>query len=235
MLEPVQRGKFGESPSYVVTHPIAATCGGQLDLLERSVKAWTERCASVEAEAVLLSGQTRYADDETPLQREGSVPLTETLPIPQPELKAFTKKENFDPVLPASKWAREDNDCDDERKRSSQGLGLSYSSSGSENAGDGPSKTDELEFGSKLNIPVLSESAMNEEKRKNIKREERDAGMICMTLQESGIGVKAKVSALQENHQTGSDRGGEIGSETDGKRVEAEKGMIMTEIEVERE
>ncbi|KAE8655005.1 hypothetical protein F3Y22_tig00117034pilonHSYRG00450 [Hibiscus syriacus] len=28
MLGPVQKGKFGESPSYVVTHPIAATCGG---------------------------------------------------------------------------------------------------------------------------------------------------------------------------------------------------------------
>ncbi|KAE8666186.1 hypothetical protein F3Y22_tig00112507pilonHSYRG00228 [Hibiscus syriacus] len=38
-LGPVLRVEFGESPSYVVTHPIAATCGGQLDLLERSVEA----------------------------------------------------------------------------------------------------------------------------------------------------------------------------------------------------
>ncbi|KAE8733254.1 hypothetical protein F3Y22_tig00001425pilonHSYRG00001 [Hibiscus syriacus] len=150
-----------------------------------------QRGANIEAEAVGLSGRTRYAEDEISLQRKGSVPLTETLPIPQPELKAFTKKEKIDPVLPASKWSREDNDSDDEGKRSSQGLGLSYSSSGSENAGDGPSKADELDFGTEVNVPVLSESAMNEEQRKNIKRGEI-GGMMCMTLQESGIGVKAK-------------------------------------------
>ncbi|KAE8727805.1 Secretory laccase, putative isoform 1 [Hibiscus syriacus] len=38
-LGPVLRVEFGELPSYVVTHLIAATCGGQLDLLERSVEA----------------------------------------------------------------------------------------------------------------------------------------------------------------------------------------------------
>ncbi|KAL2489934.1 RNA recognition motif (RRM)-containing protein [Forsythia ovata] len=38
-------------------------------------------------------------------------------------------------ILPASKWAREDNESDDEQKRSPRDLGLTYSSSGSENAG----------------------------------------------------------------------------------------------------
>ncbi|KAK8597416.1 hypothetical protein V6N13_094828 [Hibiscus sabdariffa] len=131
-----------------------------------------QRGANVEAEAVGLSGRTRYAEDETPSQRKGSVPLFETLPIPQPELKEFTKKEKIDPVLPASKWTREDNDSDDEEKRSSKGLGWSYSSSGSENGGDGPSKADELDFGNEVNVPVPSESAMDEEQRKNIERDD---------------------------------------------------------------
>ncbi|MBA0694185.1 hypothetical protein Goari_004505, partial [Gossypium aridum] len=146
-----------------------------------------QRGANVETEVAGLSGQTRYAEDEIPSQRKGSVPLAETLPIPQPELKAFTKKEKTDPVLPASKWAREDNDSDDEEKRSSKGLGLSYSSSGSENAGDGHGKPDELEFGTDVNIPVPSESAMNEEQRQKLRRLEVALIEYRESLEEQGI------------------------------------------------
>ena len=102
-----------------------------------------QRDANAEPDPVGLSEWTHYTEDEIPSQRKGSVPLAETLPIPQPELKAFRKKEKIDPVLPSSKWAREDDDSDDGEKRSTRGLGLSYSSSGSENAGDGPSKRSE--------------------------------------------------------------------------------------------
>ncbi|TYI77100.1 hypothetical protein E1A91_D06G122600v1 [Gossypium mustelinum] len=146
-----------------------------------------QRGANVETEVAGLSGRTRYAEDEIPSQRKGSVPLAETLPIPQPELKAFTKKEKTDPVLPASKWAREDNDSDDEEKRSSKGLGLSYSSSGSENAGDGHGKADELEFGTEVNIPVPSESAMNEEQRQKLRRLEVALIEYRESLEEQGI------------------------------------------------
>ncbi|KAK8602615.1 hypothetical protein V6N12_052420 [Hibiscus sabdariffa] len=146
-----------------------------------------QRSANVEAEAVGLSGRTCYAKDETSSQRKMSVPLTETLPIPQPELKAFTKREKIDPVLPSSKWAREDNDSDDEEKRSSKGLGLSYSSSGSENDGDGPSKADELEFGTVVNITVPSESAMNEEQRQKLRRLEVALIEYRESLEEQGI------------------------------------------------
>lgn len=79
---------------------------------------------------------------------------------------------------------------------------------------------------------------------------------MCTTLQESDIEVKAKVRALHGNNPTeagikkmiqkrtvkGTEKerdimtckmkGGERGSETVGKRVEAEKEMTMTEIEV---
>ncbi|KAG4195380.1 hypothetical protein ERO13_A06G109900v2 [Gossypium hirsutum] len=146
-----------------------------------------QRGANVETEVAGLSGRTRYAEDEIPSQRKGSVPLAETLPIPHPELKAFTKKEKTDPVLPASKWAREDNDSDDEEKRSSKGLGLSYSSSGSENAGDGHGKADELEFGTEVNIPVPSESAMNEEQRQKLRRLEVALIEYRESLEEQGI------------------------------------------------
>ncbi|XP_022750338.1 protein RRC1-like isoform X2 [Durio zibethinus] len=129
-----------------------------------------QRDANAEPEPMELSGWTQYVEDEIHSKRKGSVPQAETLPISHPEQNVFTKKDKIDPVWPASKWAREDDDSDDEEKRSTQGLGLSYSSSGSENAGDGPSKVDELEFGTDVNIPAPSESAMNEEQRQKLRR-----------------------------------------------------------------
>lgn len=120
---------------------------------------------NVEPEPVGFSGWNRYGEDEKLSQGTDSAPLATTIPIPQPELKAFTKKEKNDPVLPASKWAVEDDESDDEQKRSSRGLGLSYSSSGSENAGDCLSKADDTELATDTSILVQSDSGMNEEQR----------------------------------------------------------------------
>ncbi|XWS17875.1 hypothetical protein CRYUN_Cryun33cG0106100 [Craigia yunnanensis] len=145
-----------------------------------------QRDANAEQESMGLSGWTHYAEDEIHSERKASVPLVEALPIPQPELKAFTKKDKIDPVLPASKWAREDDDSDDEEKRSTGGLGLSYSS-GSENAGDGPSNADELEFGTDFNIAAPSESAMNEEQRQKLRRLEVALIEYRESLEERGI------------------------------------------------
>ncbi|XVE53516.1 hypothetical protein DITRI_Ditri03aG0009500 [Diplodiscus trichospermus] len=128
-----------------------------------------KRDVNAELEPMGLSGWTHYAEDKIHSEHKGSVPVAETLPIPQPELKAFTKKDKIDSVLPASKWAREDDDSDDEEKRSTRDLGLSYSS-GSENVGDVPSKADDLEFGTDVSIPAPSESAMNEEQRQKLRR-----------------------------------------------------------------
>lgn len=119
-----------------------------------------------ESDRAGFTGWKNYEEDEKPSQSGGSLPMGSTLAIPQPELKAFTKKEKNDPILPASKWAVEDDDnSDDERKRNSRGLGLGYSSSGSENAGDGTSKADETDFVTDASIPAQPESAMNEEQR----------------------------------------------------------------------
>ncbi|KAJ0090699.1 hypothetical protein Patl1_12602 [Pistacia atlantica] len=117
---------------------------------------------NVEPEPVAFSGWNHYGEDEKLSQGAGSVPLATTIPIPQPELKPFTKKEKNDPVLPASKWAVEDDESDDEQKRN---LGLSYSSSGSENAGDGLSRADDMELATDTSILVQSDSGMNEEQR----------------------------------------------------------------------
>ncbi|TKY45633.1 U2 snRNP-associated SURP motif-containing protein [Spatholobus suberectus] len=103
------------------------------------------RETSAEPESVGLSAWNHYGVEDLQSQGRSSVSLSPTIPIPQPELKAFTKKEKSDPVLPASKWAREDDESDDEQSRSGKNLGLSYSSSGSENVGDDLVKADESE------------------------------------------------------------------------------------------
>ncbi|KAK0572662.1 hypothetical protein LWI29_035023 [Acer saccharum] len=142
---------------------------------------------NVESEQAGFSGWKRYEEDEKQSHGGGSVPLATTLAIPQPELKAFVKKEKNDPVLPASKWALEDDDSDDEQKRSSRGLGLSYSSSGSENADDGPSKADEVDFATDSSIPVQPESGMNEEQRQKLRRLEVALIEYRESLEERGI------------------------------------------------
>ncbi|PON68353.1 Splicing factor-like protein [Parasponia andersonii] len=140
----------------------------------------SRREMNVEAEPAALSGWNHFAEDE------GSV-ISQTLPIPQPELKAFIKKERSDPVLPASKWARDDDDSDDEQKRSARGLGLSYSSSGSENAGDGPSKADEMESATDSCITAQPDSGMSEEQRKKLRRLEAALIEYRESLEERGI------------------------------------------------
>ncbi|KAE8677809.1 hypothetical protein F3Y22_tig00111495pilonHSYRG00018 [Hibiscus syriacus] len=76
-----------------------------------------QRKPNAEPESLGLSEWIRYGEDDIHSERKVSVPLVETFPVPQPELKAFTKKDKINPVLPASKWAREDDDSDDEEKR----------------------------------------------------------------------------------------------------------------------
>lgn len=125
----------------------------------------SRRETSIEPEPVGFSGWNHYGEDGLQSQGKGSVPLAQTLPIPQPDIKSFTKKEKNDPVLPASKWSREDDESDDDHKSRGKGLGLSYSSSGSENAGDGNIKADELESAADTSISVQPDSGMNEEQR----------------------------------------------------------------------
>ncbi|KAI4306703.1 hypothetical protein L6164_029958 [Bauhinia variegata] len=144
-----------------------------------------QRETSIEPEPVGLSGWNHYEND-LPSESVGSV-LAPTLPIPEPELKPFMKKEKNDPVLPVSKWAREDDESDDEQKKSGKGLGLSYSSSGSENAGDGSVRADELESAADTSISAQPDSGMNEELRQKLRRLEVALIEYRESLEERGI------------------------------------------------
>ncbi|XP_042485174.1 protein RRC1-like [Macadamia integrifolia] len=139
-------------------------------------------------EPVGSSRWSNFEDDGLRLQGKGSsAPLAPTLPIPEAELKSFAKKGKSDPVLPVSKWAREDDGSDDEDKKNAQGLGLSYSSSGSENPGDGPSKADDVEVASDPSIPSHPDSGMNEEQRQKLRRLEVAVMEYRESLEERGV------------------------------------------------
>ncbi|KAL9442858.1 hypothetical protein AB3S75_016258 [Citrus x aurantiifolia] len=174
----------------------------------RYSSGWKE--TNMEAESMGLSGWNGYEEDEKLSQAVGSVPLGTTLTTPQPEIKAFTKKEKNDPVLPASKWALEDDESDDEQKRSSRGLGLSYSSSGSENAGDGPSKADDVDFTIDASIPVQPDSGMNEEQRQKLRRLEVSLIEYRESLEERGIKSSEEIEKKVAIHR---------------KRLESEYGL----------
>ncbi|KAL2576558.1 hypothetical protein AAZV13_16G083000 [Glycine max] len=145
-----------------------------------------QRETSAELDPVGLSAWNHYGDEDIQSQGRSSVPLAPTLPIPQPKLKAFTKKEKNDPVLPASKWAREDDESDDEQ-RSGKNLGLSYSSSGSENVDDGLVKADESESAADRSFSAHADSGMNEEQRQKLRRLEVALIEYGESLEERGI------------------------------------------------
>lgn len=124
-----------------------------------------QREGNAEMDAAGSSTWNHYGDDRSRSQVQGSTPLPQALSIPQPELKPFSKKEKAEPVLPASKWAREDDESDDEPKQGPRGLGLGYSSSGSENAADDPDYAEGIEDSANTGSANPHENSMNEEQR----------------------------------------------------------------------
>lgn len=82
--------------------------------------------------------------------------LATTIQIPQPEL-SFVGKEKNDIILPASKWAREDDEADDEQKKS-------YSS-GSDNAGGVTFKADDEDLKGNDCVRAQPDNGMDKEKR----------------------------------------------------------------------
>ncbi|CAN4109247.1 unnamed protein product [Withania somnifera] len=92
-----------------------------------------------------------------------------------------------DTILPTSKWARDDDESDDEQKRSSKDLGLTYSSSGSENTGDGLSKIKDAELTTDTSNSAYLESGINEELRQKLRRLEVALIEYRESLEERGI------------------------------------------------
>lgn len=88
--------------------------------------------------------------------------LDSTHPINRSEARAMSRKS--DAILPVSKWSRDDDASSDEDKKSSLGLGLGYSSSGSENVG-GTGRTDDAELTTDSDIFAHSDAGTNEEHR----------------------------------------------------------------------
>ncbi|XP_073122439.1 protein RRC1 isoform X1 [Henckelia pumila] len=116
---------------------------------------------------------------------EGSVSLPPSDPSLQKEL--FFSEAKNEPVLPSSKWAREDNESDDEHKRNAQELGLTYSSSGSENAGDGLYKNTEVDLTSDASNLAFLNVGMNEEQRQKLRRLEVALMEYRESLEEKGL------------------------------------------------
>ncbi|PWA76052.1 CID domain-containing protein [Artemisia annua] len=133
-------------------------------------------------------------------------PFTSQIPIPQPELKGFPNKTKPESVLPASKWAREDDENDDEQKRSTRDLGLGYSSSGSENAAGGHG----IEAMDTASTITSSDSSLTEEKRQKLRQIEVSLIEYRESLEERGLKkeeIEKKVVAHQKQLQYKYDAG----------------------------
>ncbi|KAJ0965753.1 hypothetical protein J5N97_026891 [Dioscorea zingiberensis] len=156
----------------------------------RDDSSWTSsnagrRESSLGTEPSGSVGWDQHSEEMIQVHGKGSAAaLAPTLVIPQPELKPFTsKKGKSEPVLPASKWNREDDGSDEDAK-ASQGLGLSYSSSGSENAG-GMEKVDDADM--VTDAVFHHDSSMSEEHRKKLRRIEVAVMEYRESLEERGI------------------------------------------------
>nr|XP_024363567.1 protein RRC1-like isoform X3 [Physcomitrium patens] len=97
--------------------------------------------------------------------------------IPMTGQKVFGEK--AEPVLPASKWTREDG-CSDNEDKDSKGLGLGYSSDGSEDVFKTDTKEDKLEY-------VVADSSMDEERRQKLRKLEVAIIEYRESLEERGI------------------------------------------------
>ncbi|KAI3990610.1 hypothetical protein MKX01_022910, partial [Papaver californicum] len=157
------------------------------------------RETNFDTERVSSSGWNQYKEDSVQPQGKGSVLLSPAFTIPQPELSAFTKKGKAEPVLPDSKWAREEDGSDNEDK--TQDLGLSYSSSGSENAGDCPSKVNDVEVSTDLSTLSHLDSGINEEQRQKLRRLEVAVMEYRESIEEQGIRSPGEIEKKVASHR----------------------------------
>lgn len=112
---------------------------------------------------ISVRGGSNTMDDDMPSMGRGSMTLPPKDLNLQPDVNSSEGKN--DSILPSSKWAREDEESDEDRDRSTRDLALAYSSSGSENAGDVLYKTEELEVTTDASNSIHLDSLVNEEQR----------------------------------------------------------------------
>ncbi|KAL6629961.1 hypothetical protein ACP70R_029726 [Stipagrostis hirtigluma subsp. patula] len=95
-----------------------------------------------------------------------------------------SKKPKYDPVLPASKWSREDDISDDEDRKGGRGLGLSYSS-GSDTASElGKVDMTEVSAGHASHHP---DTIVDEEHRQKLRQIEISVMQYRESLEEQGL------------------------------------------------
>ncbi|KAL2544645.1 RNA recognition motif (RRM)-containing protein [Forsythia ovata] len=126
---------------------------------------------------------------ENDMQSEGtgSVSLPLLNPLSQPELNSSMSSGKNGSLLPTSKWAREDVESDEEQERSATDLGLTYSSSGSERAGDSLNITEEVELTAVASNSSHLDGGTNEEQRQKLRRLEVALMEYREALEEQGI------------------------------------------------
>ncbi|KAL3844071.1 hypothetical protein ACJIZ3_001474 [Penstemon smallii] len=160
-----------------------------------------------------LSSKIDYMVEEMQSKGREAVFLPPSDLTLQPELNSNDEKNES--ILPASKWAREDDVSDDEHEGSARDLGLTYSSSGSENIGDSLYKTHEIERNTDTSNSAHLDGGMNEEKRQKLRRLE---------------------VALMEYRESLEDRGIKSSEEIEGKvsihrsRLQAEYGLLDSNV-----
>ncbi|KAK4485837.1 hypothetical protein RD792_008484, partial [Penstemon davidsonii] len=143
------------------------------------------------------SGWNSYVEEDVQSKGRGSALSPPSDFSLQPELNS--KEEKNESILRTSKWAREDNESENEHEKSTRDLGLTYSS-GSENIGDG--KIEEIE----LNIDTINsvhvDGGMNEEQRQRLRRLEVALMEYRESLEERGIKSSEEIERKVAIHRS---------------------------------
>ncbi|KAG9130725.1 hypothetical protein Leryth_012674 [Lithospermum erythrorhizon] len=166
--------------------------------------------ANIDAASKVSSGWNSYADDDMQIRGNESLSLAHTSSSPEPEKGVFPIEGKNNTILPASKWAREDDDSDDE-KRNERELGLTYSSSGSENVEDGHRKSAGADLFADVSKLVHTDSVINEEQRQKLRRLEVDLMEYRESLEERGVKNLEEIERKVQIHR---------------RRLESEYGLL---------
>ncbi|XP_011081047.1 protein RRC1 isoform X1 [Sesamum indicum] len=156
--------------------------------------------ANYEMDPGQMSGYSSYREDDMQSKARGSVLLPQSDLSLQPELSSGDGKNES--ILPASKWAREDDESDDEHERSTRDLGLTYSSSGSERAGDDLYKTEEVDLTNDASNSTYLDGGINEEQRQKLRRLEVALMEYRESLEERGIKSLEEIERKVDIHRS---------------------------------
>ncbi|KAG8381938.1 hypothetical protein BUALT_Bualt05G0024700 [Buddleja alternifolia] len=152
-----------------------------------------------EAVSEQISVHNSYMEDDVLSKGRGSIFLPPSDLTLQPELSSGDGKN--EPILPVSKWAREDDENDDEHESNARDLGLTYSSSGSERSDD-LYKTEETELANGANTSLHLDGGMNEEQRQKLRRLEVALMEYRESLEERGIKSSEEIETKVAIHRS---------------------------------